>query len=217
MADWRRVGIRGRRIGCRLRHERRPGARQRRRDRERPAPGSVRPRAADQLRHFERRVRGPPRPRDRKPPATIRSTPPTSTPTARARTRRVSTPTISWCGSRRWNISSRPPPAIADTTAFGLDRRVYKRSVVGVRIYGVPESARALEGILPSHQRRLPSARPQRRIHDREVKYDYLRLTARRPSARHSGGAGYRISSRRFDPLRAPDRRGAMRHPPRWR
>jgi hypothetical protein len=84
---------------------------------------------------------------------------------------------------------------IADTTAFGLDfGEVYKRSVVGVRVYGVPEpEKRALEAffrrINDDYHRRARDTE----YHDREVKYDYLRLNcAKTIGSAFRYGAGYR-------------------------
>jgi hypothetical protein len=84
---------------------------------------------------------------------------------------------------------------IADTTAFGLDfGEVYKRSVVGVRVYGVPESEkRALEAffrrINDDYHRRARNTE----YHDREVKYDYLRLNcAKTIGSAFRYGAGYK-------------------------
>jgi hypothetical protein len=79
--------------------------------------------------------------------------------------------------------------------AFGLDfGEVYKRSVVGVRVYGVP--AREKEGLAAFFQRMNADFRRKARdaeYHDREVKYDYLRLNCAKAIA--SGfkyGAGYK-------------------------
>lgn len=84
---------------------------------------------------------------------------------------------------------------IADTTAFGLDfGEVYKRSVVGVRVYGVPASEkRALEAffrrINDDYHRRARDTE----YHDREVKYDYLRLNcAKTIGSAFRYGAGYK-------------------------
>jgi hypothetical protein len=84
---------------------------------------------------------------------------------------------------------------LADTAAFGLDfGEVYKRSVVGVRVYGVPAAEKqALEAFF----RRLNDDYHQRvrdtEYHDREVKYDYLRLNcAKTIGSAFKYGAGYK-------------------------
>jgi hypothetical protein len=84
---------------------------------------------------------------------------------------------------------------LADTASFGLDfGEVYKRSVVGVRVRGVPASEKqALESffrrINDDYHRRARNTE----YHDREVKYNYLRLNCAKTigSAFHYG-AGYK-------------------------
>jgi len=84
---------------------------------------------------------------------------------------------------------------LADTASFGLDfGEIYKRSVVGVRVRGVPASEKqALESffrrINDDYHRRARNTE----YHDREVKYDYLRLNCAKTigSAFHYG-AGYK-------------------------
>jgi hypothetical protein len=85
--------------------------------------------------------------------------------------------------------------SVADTASFGLDfGEVYKRSVVGVRVQGVPASEKqALESffrrINDDYHRRARNTE----YHDREVKYNYLRLNCAKTigSAFHYG-AGYK-------------------------
>jgi hypothetical protein len=83
---------------------------------------------------------------------------------------------------------------LAPTASFGLDfGEVYKRSVVGVRVYGVPRSEkRALAAyfarINDDYRRRATDTE----YHDGEVSYDYMRLNCAKTiaSAFHFG-AGY--------------------------
>lgn len=83
---------------------------------------------------------------------------------------------------------------LAPTTSFGLDfGEVYKRSVVGVRVYGVPRAEkRALADyfarINDDYRRRATDTE----YHDGEVRYDYMRLNCAKTiaSAFHFG-AGY--------------------------
>jgi hypothetical protein len=83
---------------------------------------------------------------------------------------------------------------LADTASFGLDYgEVYKRSVVGIRVQGVPASEKqALEGffrrINDDYHRRARNTE----YHDREVKYHYLRLNcAKTIGSAFRFGAGY--------------------------
>ena len=84
---------------------------------------------------------------------------------------------------------------LADTAAFGLDfGEVYKRSVVGVRVYGVPAAEKQA---LESFFRRLNDDYHHRardtEYHDREIKYDYLRLNcAKTIGSAFRYGAGYK-------------------------
>ncbi len=85
--------------------------------------------------------------------------------------------------------------SLGDTASFGLDfGEIYKRSVIGVRVYGVPESEQK-DGrrLLRAHQRRLPQTCPQHRVPRGEVLYDYLRLNcAKTIGAAFRYGAGYK-------------------------
>jgi hypothetical protein len=84
--------------------------------------------------------------------------------------------------------------SLAETASFGLDfGEVYKRSVVGVRVSGVPESEKQA---LVFFFARINDDYRQRawntEYHDREVKYDYLRLNcAKTIGAAFRHGAGY--------------------------
>ena len=84
--------------------------------------------------------------------------------------------------------------SLGDTASFGLDfGEVYKRSVIGVRVYGVPVGEkRALAAFFERinddyHNRvRYPE------YHNGEVRYDYLRLNcAKTIGAAFKYGAGY--------------------------
>ena len=84
--------------------------------------------------------------------------------------------------------------SLGDTASFGLDfGEIYKRSVVGVRVYGVPagekEALAAFFGrINDDYHHRVRNTE----YHDGEVKYDYLRLNcAKTIGAAFKFGAGY--------------------------
>lgn len=85
--------------------------------------------------------------------------------------------------------------SIADTTVFGLDfGEIYKRSVIGVRVYGVPASEKAA---LVAYFRRINDDYHQRatqaEYHGTEIKYDYLRLNcAKTIGSAFKFGAGYK-------------------------
>ncbi|MBP0627790.1 MULTISPECIES: hypothetical protein [unclassified Cupriavidus] len=84
---------------------------------------------------------------------------------------------------------------VAETASFGLDfGEIYKRSVIGVRVYGVPAGDRAA---LVAYFRRINEDYHRRRsdteYHRGEIKYDYLRLNcAKTIGAAFKFGAGYR-------------------------
>ena len=85
--------------------------------------------------------------------------------------------------------------SIADTTQFGLDfGEVYKRAVIGVRVYGVPAAEKAaltafFQRINDDYRRRARDTE----YHDREVVYDYLRLNcAKAIGSAFRYGAGYK-------------------------
>jgi hypothetical protein len=72
----------------------------------------------------------------------------------------------------------RTASSFGETASFGLDfGEIYKRSVVGVRVYGVPAGEKEA---LAAYFRRINDDYHNRarntEYHDREVKYDYLRL-----------------------------------------
>ncbi len=85
--------------------------------------------------------------------------------------------------------------SISDKASFGLDfGEVYKRSVVGVRVYGVPAGEK--EALAAFFERINDDFRKRARnteYHDGEVKYDYLRLNcAKTIGSAFRYGAGYK-------------------------
>ena len=88
----------------------------------------------------------------------------------------------------------RTSSSLGDKASFGLDfGEVYKRSVVGIRVYRVPAAER--QALAAFFQRINDDYRRQARdteYHDGEVKYDYLRLNcAKTIGAGFRFGAGY--------------------------
>ena len=88
----------------------------------------------------------------------------------------------------------RTTSSLGDTASFGLDfGEIYKRSVIGVRVYGVPaaekEALAAFFGrINVDYHNRARNAE----YHNGEVRYDYLRLNcAKTIGAAFKYGAGY--------------------------
>ncbi len=84
---------------------------------------------------------------------------------------------------------------VAETASFGLDfGEIYKRSVIGVRVYGVPAAERSA---LAAYFRRINEdyhrQRSNTEYHRGQIKYDYLRLNcAKTIGAAFRFGAGYR-------------------------
>ncbi|WP_026201269.1 hypothetical protein [Cupriavidus sp. UYPR2.512] len=84
---------------------------------------------------------------------------------------------------------------VAETASFGLDfGEIYKRSVIGVRVYGVPAADRAA---LAAYFRRINDdyhrQRSNTEYHRGQIKYDYLRLNcAKTIGAAFKFGAAYR-------------------------
>ena len=86
--------------------------------------------------------------------------------------------------------------SLADTAEFGLDYgEVYKRSVIGVRVYGVPAAEKTALG---TYFRRINDdfhARARHtEYHDGEIKYDYLRLNCAKTI-----GSAFRYGARYSD------------------
>jgi hypothetical protein len=84
--------------------------------------------------------------------------------------------------------------SLGDTASFGLDfGEIYKRSVVGVRVYGVPEPEKqAIAAFMKRINDDYHARARNTEYHDREVKYDYLRLNcAKTIGSAFRYGAGY--------------------------
>jgi hypothetical protein len=85
--------------------------------------------------------------------------------------------------------------SVGDTASFGLDfGEIYKRSVIGVRVYGVPAADKdALAAFFGRINRDYRSRARNTEYHDGETRYDYLRLNcAKTIGAAFKYGAGYR-------------------------
>ena len=85
--------------------------------------------------------------------------------------------------------------SLGEKASFGLDfGEIYKRSVVGVRVYGVPAAekealAAFFERINDDYHKRVAKTE----YHDREIKYDYLHLNcAKTIGSGFRYGAGYK-------------------------
>ncbi|HLX23137.1 MAG TPA: hypothetical protein VKR38_07315 [Usitatibacter sp.] len=85
--------------------------------------------------------------------------------------------------------------SLGDTAAFGLDfGEIYKRSVIGVRVYGVPKSEKdALTAYFARINDDYHKRASDTEYHRGEIVYDYLRLNCAKTvgSAFHYG-AGYK-------------------------
>src|SRR6185436_13041013 len=84
---------------------------------------------------------------------------------------------------------------VSDKASFGLDfGEAYKRSVVGVRVYGVPEAERvALATYLVRMNEDFHKRATDTEYHDGEVKYGYMHLNcAKTIGAAFKYGAGYK-------------------------
>jgi len=84
--------------------------------------------------------------------------------------------------------------SLADSASFGLDfGEIYKRSVIGVRVYGVPsEEQNAIAAYFERINDDYRRAASDTEYHAGEIKYDYMRLNCAKTiaSAFHFG-AGY--------------------------
>jgi hypothetical protein len=85
--------------------------------------------------------------------------------------------------------------SLGDTASFGLDfGEIYKRSVIGVRVFGVPAAEK--EAVAAFFQRindDYHNRNANTEYHQGEVRYDYLRLNcAKTIGAGFKFGAGYR-------------------------
>ena len=84
--------------------------------------------------------------------------------------------------------------SLGDTASFGLDfGEIYKRSVIGVRVYGVPAEERdALAAFFQRINDDYHNRVRNTEYHQGEVRYDYLRLNcAKTIGAGFRYGAGY--------------------------
>jgi hypothetical protein len=89
----------------------------------------------------------------------------------------------------------RTASTLADTASFGLDfGEIYKRSVVGVRVYGVPASEKqALSAYFKRINDDFHARASGTEYHRGEVRYDYLRLNcAKTIGSGFKYGAGYK-------------------------
>jgi hypothetical protein len=84
--------------------------------------------------------------------------------------------------------------SLGDTASFGLDfGEIYKRSVIGVRVYGVPaEEKEALAAFFKRINDDYHNRVRNTEYHNGEIRYDYLRLNcAKTIGAAFKYGAGY--------------------------
>jgi hypothetical protein len=89
----------------------------------------------------------------------------------------------------------RTASSLGEKASFGLDfGEIYKRSVVGIRVYGVPAPERArLVDFFARLNGDYRARKSDAEYHDREVKYDYMRLNcAKTIGSAFKYGAGYR-------------------------
>jgi hypothetical protein len=85
--------------------------------------------------------------------------------------------------------------SLGDKASFGLDfGEVYKRSVIGVRVYGVPAAEKkALAAFFDRINDDYRNRARKTEYHDDEIKYDYLRLNcAKTIGSAFKLGAGYK-------------------------
>ena len=84
--------------------------------------------------------------------------------------------------------------SLGDTTSFGLDfGEIYKRSVIGVRVYGAPAAEKeALAAFFKRINDDYHGRVRNTEYHDGEIRYDYIRLNcAKTIGAGFKYGAGY--------------------------
>ena len=84
--------------------------------------------------------------------------------------------------------------SLGDTASFGLDfGEIYKRSVIGVRVYGVPVGEKeALAAFFKRINDDYHNRARNTEYHNREIRYDYMRLNcAKTIGAGFKYGAGY--------------------------
>jgi hypothetical protein len=98
--------------------------------------------------------------------------------------------------------------SLGDTASFGLDfGEVYKRSVIGIRVYGVPAGEKeALAAFFQRINNDYHNRVRNTEYHKGEVRYDYLRLNcAKTIGAAFKFGAGYKdleVTSAKLLPAR---------------
>lgn len=85
--------------------------------------------------------------------------------------------------------------SLGETASFGLDfGEIYKRSVIGIRVYGVPAEEKA--GLVAYFQRINDDYHARNKdteYHDGEIKYDYMQLNcAKTIGSSFKYGAGYK-------------------------
>ena len=84
--------------------------------------------------------------------------------------------------------------SLGDTASFGLDfGEIYKRSVIGIRVYGVPSKEKeALAEFFARINGDYHNRARNTEYHEGEVRYDYIRLNcAKTIGAAFKFGAGY--------------------------
>jgi hypothetical protein len=84
--------------------------------------------------------------------------------------------------------------SLGETAAFGLDfGEIYKRSVIGIRVYGVPaDEKEAVKAYFRRINDDFHHRKKDTEYHDGEIKYDYMRLNcAKTIGAAFRYGAGY--------------------------
>ena len=114
--------------------------------------------------------------------------------------------------------------SLGDTASFGLDYgEIYKRSVIGIRVYGVPPAEKdALRGFFKRLNDDYARQASVTDYHRGDISYDYMNLNcAKTIGAAFKHGAGYhtlRCATRcRCPRWCAPSPRCRPTSPPRWR
>ena len=95
----------------------------------------------------------------------------------------------------KWEYLFRTTSSLGDTAAFGLDfGEIYKRSVVGIRVYGVPKEEReALAAYFLRINDDFRKRAGKAEYHSDEIVYDYMRLNcAKTIGVAFHYGAGYK-------------------------
>jgi len=95
----------------------------------------------------------------------------------------------------KWEYLFRTTSSLGDTAAFGLDfGEIYKRSVVGIRVYAVPKAEReALAAYFMRINDDFHQRAPKAEYHSSEIIYDYMHLNcAKTIGVAFHYGAGYK-------------------------